>query len=55
MVGVDRYGVDVVGMSIGVDFSRNGGDDVILWEHAGELEMRSKTWRWEGTLAIKVI
>jgi hypothetical protein len=31
--------MDVVGMGIGVDFTWDSGDDVVLWLHARELEM----------------
>lgn len=45
----------MVGVGIGVDFSWNSGDDVVLWEHTGELEMGGKTRRREGTLTIEVV
>lgn len=45
----------MVGMRIGVDFSRDGGDDVVLWQHAGELEMGGKTRGRKRTLAIEVV
>jgi hypothetical protein len=42
-------------MGIGVDFTWDCGDDIVLWLHAGELEMGDKTRRWKGTMAIKVV
>lgn len=43
LVRIDGYGVYVVGMRIGVDLARNGGDDVILHDHSWQAKMR-----WEG-------
>lgn len=42
-------------MCIGVDFTWDCGDNVVLWLHAGELEMGDKTWGWKGTMAIEVV
>jgi len=55
LVRVDGYGVDMVGMGIGVNLPRDSSDDVILWQHAGELEMGSKTGGWKGTLTIEMV
>jgi len=45
----------MVSMCIGVDFTWDGGDDVVLWLHTGELEMGDETWRWKGTYAIEMV
>ena len=34
-VGVDGDGVDVVGVGVGVDLARDGGDDGVVISHAG--------------------
>jgi len=38
LVRVDRDGVNVVGMSVRVDLSRDGGDNVILLRHSRKTE-----------------
>jgi hypothetical protein len=39
LVRVDGYGVYVVRMSVGVDFTWDCGDDVVLLRHAGKSEV----------------
>ena len=43
-VRIDRDGVDVVGMCVGVYFSWNRGDDLVLSYHSREAEGGNTVW-----------
>ena len=52
LVRVDGDGVDVVCMSVGVDFAGNSSDNIVLLLHTRQLELRVMGWWWYGSLAF---
>ena len=44
--------MDVVSVRVGVDFTGNGGDDVVLLLHTRQLELRLVGWGWYGSLTL---
>lgn len=47
LVRVDGDRVYMVGMGVGVDFTRDGRNDVVLVGHARKAEMLHGGWLWE--------
>ncbi len=52
MVRVDGDGVDVIGVCVGVDFTGNSSNNVVLLLHARQLELRLMGWWRYGSLAF---
>lgn len=55
LVRVDGYGMDVVCMSVGVDFAWQGRDDVLLEHHARKFEMSPQAWWRQGPLTFVMV
>lgn len=39
LIRIDRDGMDVVGVSVGINLAWNGGDDVVLLHHLWQSKM----------------
>jgi hypothetical protein len=54
-IRVDRDGVDVVGMGIGVDLSRNSSSDRVVGGHARKAESLCSNGTRVGSVALGVV